>query len=359
MPDFIPGLKLSELFYHEVVQPILATNFPALQYSAALIGTGSEVLGFDDAMSCDHDWGPRLMLFLHEADAQALHAPIQEALSRKLPQQFRSYPTAFPTPDSPGSTSHRVVTLTFRDYLPPDFKFDVNGGIRPADWLILPQHWLREITSGAVYYDGIGLQSERDRFAYYPYDVWLYLLMASWTRIGQEQHLMGRAGFTGDELGATIIGSRLAREVMRLCFLMEKQYAPYPKWFGTAFTRLESGKALTPVLMRAQLAATWQERATQLGTALEYLGAMHGALSITAALTPQLAPFFGRPFRVLNTGDLVAALRSQIRDSEVGRIADQWAKLGNIDHISDSPDFVMGFGGSSKLRDFYQAALLT
>jgi hypothetical protein len=46
---------------------------------------------------------------------------------------------------------------------------------------------------------------------------------------------MPRAGFVGDELGSALIGSRLVRDIMNLCFLLEKQYAPYPKWFGTAF----------------------------------------------------------------------------------------------------------------------------
>ena len=40
MPDFMPGLKLAELFYQEAVRPILARVFPDLVYSAALIGSG-------------------------------------------------------------------------------------------------------------------------------------------------------------------------------------------------------------------------------------------------------------------------------------------------------------------------------
>ena len=65
---FIKGLDLSELLYREAVGPLLASHLPGLTYSAALIGPGSEVLGFDDAQSMDHDWGPRLMLFLTETD---------------------------------------------------------------------------------------------------------------------------------------------------------------------------------------------------------------------------------------------------------------------------------------------------
>ena len=41
MSDFMPGLELNRIFYIEAVKPILDREFPALQYSAALIGSGS------------------------------------------------------------------------------------------------------------------------------------------------------------------------------------------------------------------------------------------------------------------------------------------------------------------------------
>ena len=97
------------------------------------------------------------------------------------------------------------------------------------DWLTLPEHGLRMFTAGEVYHDDIGLQSVRDRLAYYPRDVWLYLLVAGWWRVHPELNLVGRAGSVGDELGSTLIGSRLVSDLMRLCFLMERQYAPYSR----------------------------------------------------------------------------------------------------------------------------------
>ena len=62
---------------------------------------------------------------------------------------------------------------------------------------------------------------------------------------------------------------------MSLCFLMEKQYAPYPKWFGIAFKELQCAEQLWPVLWRAQIASTWQERETVLCKAYEMLAHMH------------------------------------------------------------------------------------
>jgi Domain of unknown function (DUF4037) len=49
-------------------------------------------------------------------------------------------------------------------------------------------------------------------------------------------------------MNLALIGARLVHDIMNLCFLLEKQYAPYPKWFGTAFQQLHSAKELGPLL---------------------------------------------------------------------------------------------------------------
>ena len=77
-------------------------------------------------------------------------------------------------------------------------------------------------------------------------------------RIGQEDHLMARAGLVGDELGSSVIGARLIRDIMALAFLIERRYAPYPKWFGTAFGRLPCAAQLTPALQGIAQAGAWE-----------------------------------------------------------------------------------------------------
>ncbi len=53
MPAFDPGLTLARGFYEEVVAPLVG----GIEHSAALLGTGSDVLGFDTERSTDHAWG--------------------------------------------------------------------------------------------------------------------------------------------------------------------------------------------------------------------------------------------------------------------------------------------------------------
>lgn len=198
--EHIPGIEMSRLFYAEVVRPILDAGFPGLPHSAALIGAGSEVLGFDTEMSSDHAWGPRVLLFLGD-DGEAKQ--VGETVNRLLPDAFHGYPIRSDgEAEEPGILSPGVAAFTCRGYFQAYLNFAIDREIEPADWLTFSEQKLRSIGAGAVFHDEIGLQVVRDRFAYYPHDVWLYLLAAGWTRISQEQHLMGRAGTVGDELGA-------------------------------------------------------------------------------------------------------------------------------------------------------------
>jgi hypothetical protein len=57
IPPFVPGLTLNQRDYESIVRPIIADAFPRLFYAAALIGYGSNVLGYETGRSTDHEWG--------------------------------------------------------------------------------------------------------------------------------------------------------------------------------------------------------------------------------------------------------------------------------------------------------------
>jgi hypothetical protein len=317
---FVSGLELSRRFYQEAVRPILDAAYPGLPHAAALLGRGSEVLGFDDEMSTDHNWEPRVLLFLQEEDQASLGDAIGETLRQGLPSRFEDHPT-----------DHAIFTL--RGYFLEHLGFDIDGEIEARDWLTFPEQQLRMITAGAIYHDDVGLQTVRDRFAHYPHDVWLYLMVAGWWRIHPEANLVGRAGFVGDELGSALIGSRLVQDLMRLCFLMERQYAPYSKWFATAFSRLACAGELSPILWKALRAETWPERENVLLAAYEHAAAMHNALHITAPVSTEVQQMWNRPFKVV-WGDFPGALHAQIKDPAVQRIAERWP-TGGVDQFRD------------------------
>jgi hypothetical protein len=349
MPEFVPGLVLAGRFYREAVRPILDQDFPGLAHTAALIGFGSEVLGFDTSVSVDHHWGPRVLLFLDNGDRERHAEAVRQTLRRRLPATFLDWSTNFAEPDEadhgtqrlepgrPGAINHRVEIHTvpgfFQDYL----GIDLAEPLTARTWLTLPSQKLRTVTAGKVFHDGLGLETVRQRFAWYPQDVWLYQLAAGWTRLAQEEHLTGRAAQVGDDLGSRLIAARLVRDLMRLCFLMERQYAPYPKWFGTAFGQLEAAPILQPLLHRVLDAAGFTERDRALGEAYGAVARMHNALGLTEPLPPDQRRFFGRPFTVIFGDRFAEALRGQIIDLEVRALP---VPIGGIDQWSDSTDLL-------------------
>ncbi|MZQ83317.1 DUF4037 domain-containing protein [Paenibacillus sp. 5J-6] len=330
MSDHVTGIQLSQKFYEDYIVPRLSTAMPALSYASAIVGPGSEVLGFDTPMSRDHDWGPRVQIFLREDDV-SLSDAIIEALLMAAPSTFNGFSLKV------DQTLVTTVSIYYgrRLGLSPVRLLE---GLDPLDWLTIPSQTLAELTSGTVFRDDIGeLTVVRDHLRYYPQDVWLFLMASIWNRIAQEEHLMPRAGFVGDELGAGLIASRLIRDVMSLCFLMERRYAPYPKWFGSAFRQLTCANELLPYLKAAQDAKEWQEREQALSTTYQIVAQKHNELQVTEPIEAKVKFFFDRPFSVIDGNRFAEALISKIQDSSLRKLAA--FRLGGIDQISDNTDF--------------------
>jgi hypothetical protein len=367
MPDFIPGLELSRLFFEEWVQPALAAEYPALRYDAAVIGTGSEVLGFDTPMSRDHHWGPRVSLFVAPDDLDSYNGPIHEFFRHHLPYEFRDYPTSFEEiPGEPGTlrfetktsgpVNHRIEVTTLNHMLDwyLDFDWHRDTALTITDWLTIPQQKLRTLVAGAVYHAGLGdLPAMREHFGWYPHDVWLYLLAAGWTRISQEEAFVGRTGDVGDEVGSRLIAGRLVRDLMMLCFLMEKQYAPYPKWFGTGFARLECNGQLIPIFEQVLAAQDWHSRETHLAEAYRIVATMHNALGVTESLPTGVSDYHSRGYQVIHGDRFADALHAAIQDEGVRRIA-RGRPFGSIDQYSDSTDLREGASLRQRLRRLYE-----
>ena len=211
---------------------------------------------------------------------------------------------------------------------------DPRAELAVVDWLMLPEQKLLTVTAGKVYHDGLReLDQIRRNLAYYPHDLWVYLLACQWSRVAEEEAFVGRAGDVGDELGSQIVAARIVRDLMKLCFLMEQQYAPYSKWLGTAFARLRCAPALLPIFRHVLLADSWREREAHLANAYRIVAAMHNELGLTRPLPTEVSRYHERPYLVLQAEAFAAELQAAVRDPEIRRLpfpvgsADQW-----VDH---------------------------
>ncbi|MBQ1083387.1 DUF4037 domain-containing protein [Nocardiopsis sp. B62] len=329
---FLPGLELSRALYEEGVAPLLH----GIPHAAALVGAGSEVLGLDTARSTDHDWGPRLQLFVPDD-----HERVRALLEEGLPRRVRGWPTRYePAPDDPGvhrladgpGGRHLVNVVEPGAWFTEWLGFDPNAEVTTADWLATPTQRLAGAVAGAVFHDGVGeLTAARRTLRWYPTDVWRYVLACQWLRIAQEEPFVGRCAETGDELGARVVAARLVRDLMRLCLLLARRYPPYSKWLGSAFSALPEAAEVGPVL-RGVLSAPDPQH--DLAEACRMVAAWQNRTGLAEELSPEPRPFHSRPYPVLDAARFTRALLEEVRDPALVGLP----PVGAVDQYVDSTD---------------------
>ena len=193
------------------------------------------------------------------------------------------------------------------------------------------------------------LAAVRAALAWYPDDVWLWLLACQWRRLDQEEPFVGRAAEVGDELGSRVVAARLVRDVMRLAFLLERRYAPYSKWLGSAFAQLEAAATLRPAPARRALRAELRgarDRARRGGRGARTVAQRNRS---DAPVETTVRLFHTRPFRVLGSARFV--------DACLERVTDPWLKslplVGAIDQYVDSVDVLSDPRAFAAAASFY------
>jgi hypothetical protein len=318
------------VFFDEAVRPVLDEVFPELAYAAARVGHGSEVLGFDTIRSADHEWGPQVDILVAAGAAEAYAEPIRGALAERLPKEIRGWPTHFRESDDPsdpigrmelteGPVNHRVRVHDVGGWLRELLGVDAwPGPMAASDWLAIPQQRLAEATGGAVFHDDPGeLTEARRRLAWYPDQVWRHLLARRWARVSQQEAFVGRCAEVGDDLGSAVVAAGIVRDLMRLCLLLERRYAPYDKWLGSAFARLPLAGELAPILRGAVAATDHPTRERLLCDAYEIVAEAQNAAGLADPVDPTRRRYHGRPYLVLHAERFSRALHDTITDPEL------------------------------------------
>ncbi len=362
-PTFVPGLRLNRIFYFDTVRPLINQHFPGLVHSAALVGYGSDVLGYDTLTSTDHNWGPRLQLFLSPQDHASLATQLHDMFSTNLPPTVEGYSTHFTQPDladsstqrmqpyTGGPIEHLIKISTVDQFFTSSLGIALDTPLTAYDWLALPEQKLLEVTAGEVFHDGLQtLGTARARFAYYPQDIWKVRLAAQWQRISEEEAFVGRTGDLGDEVGSWLIASRLVRDIMKLAFLYARHYAPYSKWFGTALSRLAIATDLLPHIQAMTTASDWHSRETHLIALYQRLAIEHNHLSITTPISASAQNYFGRPYQVIFASRFAKAINETITDPALQKLA----QFGAVDQFTDCVAIHSNGNLAASLKSIYR-----
>ena len=285
----------------EVVAPLVAD----VPHSAALLGWGSDVVGFDTERSTDHGWGPRLQLFVADDDV----ADLRSRIDRGLPDEFRGWPTRFGWDEVP-VTDHVTVT-TVGAWLERQLGFDPRRGVTTVDWLATPQQLLLEVTGGRRLprrprraRAGAGACSPGT-----PTTSGAGSSGCQWWRIEHEESFMGRTAEVGDELGSRVGGrtARARRDAALLPLRAPLRAVLEVVWDRRSHDSRAPGD-VGPGLERLLAARDFARARGGVGVGGSRRSrARHNALRLTDSLDPTVRPFYSRPFRVIEAPRFAAA----------------------------------------------------
>jgi hypothetical protein len=256
------GLQLAKHFYFDCVKQLITDHLPELKekYAAGLIGYGSDVLGNDDEMSRDHEWGPRLLLFLDKELHSKYADKADKIFNEFLPPSFEGFSTRFKEAAECGtemstdtSGFHHITITTPERFLELTLGFD-SVPETDLDWLLISEQRLLEFTRGEIFEDFTGeLSRLREQFSYFPDDVWKYRMAFLLESLPWSSDLISLCGARGDHLSVQINLAKTVEKMMKLCFLLNKKYCPlYPKWLHREFKKLpELSTDVEPFLSNA------------------------------------------------------------------------------------------------------------
>jgi hypothetical protein len=254
-----------------------------------------------------------------------------------------------------------VEVTSIENWLKKNLKIQDVNNISYALWLSLPQQHLLQFTAGVFYHDSTGeLTHIKEILSWYPNDVWLWILASQWYLIGNNEPLIERAEEVGDNLGAQLIIDKLIRYGVEMWFLLNRQYRPYDKWLGSAFSHIDENKTLSMLINSVRAEQNISGKLPYLHQLIMALGKRQNELNICGYREPAYDDFkvgidgAVRPFKVFNAGDFKNACIESIKNKKLKDMI----CVGAIDQLTHAGDALINFSNwSNALMKIYQSYL--
>jgi len=228
------GLTIARDFFFSWGHPFLKSQFPDLagRIAAGRI-LGSDVLGGDDEVSRDHDWGPQFDLFLSVEDYASHGEPLSATLNAAAPNPWNGYRLA-----GAGDKSVRIESVSgwFSKYLKLE-----RLPATPADWPSSSfESTLYFLRHGQIWLDATGEFSKwQSALNEYPEELLRARLAEECFRVWHygEYNFVQRMARRRDSIATSICLGEFATGVMRIVLLMSRDFAPYWKWLPFEFRK--------------------------------------------------------------------------------------------------------------------------
>lgn len=209
------------------------------------------------------------------------------------------------------------------------------------DFLTISEHRLLSLVSGALFHDGLDLANRLKPIRFYPDSVRRYLIASHWDIIASEQAFVRRCADVGDDIGSVIICARIAERLMRLCFLYKNQYAPYSKWFGTAFRPLDVDNRIKTAIDAALHAKDIHIREAKLVEAQALVAELHNQSGVTPPVDFRIASYYGRDTQVIFADKFVEATAETLKGTvfENAPLIGSFSAMGGLSNVSDEQTY--------------------
>ncbi|MFX1281127.1 MAG: DUF4037 domain-containing protein [Promethearchaeota archaeon] len=252
------GLDIGRDFFLDWGLSFLKKEFPelTLRISAGRF-LGSDVIGADDKISRDHDWGPQFTLFLSEDDFCNLGNQLSERINRGAPINWKGYRL-----EGADSYKKSVFIESVPRWIKKHYSFsklprsDEDWGlkVREGQFVVIqedresPLYFLKH---GVLWLSNNDeLNQWRKALEYYPKNVWYGRLSQECFNIWHygEYNFVQRISKRGDPITLHLCLGEFVKGVMRIQFLLKKDYTPYWKWLAYEFRKLDCAQHYIPLL---------------------------------------------------------------------------------------------------------------
>ena len=226
-------------FYEMYVAELIHERFSEYEdrIAVGIAGEGSDCLGYDDAISRDHDFGTGVCLWLTDEDMALFGQALSEAYNELVDSAERSYLTK--------RLRERRGVMTIHDFYSTILWIDCDTeGCRMTEdeWYRLDHSCLKTATNGEIFRDDLGAFTAFRKYLlnYYPDRVWRL-------RIAEQLHEYAssfqvnyaRCMTRGDTVAAELCRAKGIQAAMELFFLLRREYPPYYKWTYRALSDLD------------------------------------------------------------------------------------------------------------------------
>lgn len=250
------GLDVARGFFQDWALPYLRTEFPQIsERCACLVCGGSQSLGNDDELSRDHGWGPSFQIVLTNEDARRWGRKLTRKINDAAPREW-------------AGMKYRGMNDTIKVYSLSRWFRELGTPPHPPkdakSWLRIQECQLYIFRHAPIFHDPLGeLTARKQAFHFYPREAWLQRISDETFSVWHygEYNFIDRMVYRRDSAAIAICLGSFIESTMKLCLLLNEDYAPYWKWLAAEFRKVPNIESLDALILELTNTPTVESQA--------------------------------------------------------------------------------------------------